>query len=164
MPKRKRFKVPASELVLDLDFFVEGVPQAWQRAGVNTETGVHYTPEATRKWKDRMVWTARMLKVLPKQPTSWPCKVFMLFYFPEPKSFRLKSGQLSAQGRKHLYDGELWCTNQRDVDNLAKSVQDAFNGLIWGDDRQLRIVSEKAYTREKPGVQIRVMTPKTRGQ
>lgn len=157
-------KIDALDGPIDISLFVPGIPQAWQRAGVNTKTGEHYTQEATASWKKRLVWSALAAKALPKKPTSWPCSLSLLFFFPEPKGFRLAGGQLSAEGRKHLYDGELVCENSKDLDNLAKSVLDAFNGKIWLDDHKVKPIHvDKAYTREEPGVQIRVTTPTRRG-
>ena len=161
-----RLKADPFDAPLDeIEFFVQGVPQAWQRAGVNFKKGVHFTQPETEKWKERLVWSARAAKKLPKNPTSWPCFVWLLFFFPEPKGYRLSNGiDFSAEARKHVYDGELICENSKDVDNLAKSVLDAFNGLIWVDDHKCRLrEADKVYTRGEPGVQIRVTTPRRRG-
>lgn len=52
-----------------------------------------------------------------------------------------------------------WCTRLvGDVDNVAKAVLDALNGLWWADDRQVAALYAKQYIGaqgEEPGVWIR---------
>lgn len=44
-----------------------------------------------------------------------------------------------------------------DIDNLAKAVQDALNGIAYGDDRQIvALVAVKAISREHPRTEIEI--------
>ena len=53
-----------------------------------------------------------------------------------------------------MQDGTIKPTKKVDVDNLAKAVMDALNGVAWGDDSQVvKITIFKEYT-EHPYVYI----------
>jgi Holliday junction resolvase RusA-like endonuclease len=70
---------------------------------------------------------------------------------------------LRWHGEPEQKDIQVWLTfyreNRRrvDIDNLAKAILDALNGLVWKDDAQIqRLVLEREVRRAEPGVEITV--------
>jgi Holliday junction resolvase RusA-like endonuclease len=100
-------------------------PVAWQRA-------VHWkgrtlTPTATRRFQ------SQIRKMLPGMvPFEGPLKVEAIFWYQRPKTSKRKYPNIRP-----------------DIDNLWKSVSDAFNGYVWKDDAQVVVLKlEKAYSLE----------------
>jgi Holliday junction resolvase RusA-like endonuclease len=71
-------------------------------------------------------------------PTSEPCKVLIRAQFEIPKSWT-KAKKLQAEQRE-IYPGKP------DIDNVAKIVLDALNGIVFEDDAQVHALRVfKAY-------------------
>ena len=71
-------------------------------------------------------------------PTSEPCKVLIRAQFEIPKSWT-KAKKLQAEQRE-IYPGKP------DIDNVAKIVLDALNGVVFEDDAQVHALRVfKAY-------------------
>lgn len=99
-----------------------------------TKAGHAYTPEKTRTFETliKFHWKRFNLAMLPKCPTS----VEMICFIPRPKSVSKKV---------------LIPITKPDLDNAAKAVLDALNGVAWEDDNQvsdLRVM--KRYTDSVP--------------
>ena len=93
----------------ELRFFVSGAPVAKARARV-TSRGT-FTPPKTVAWESRVRWVARVEVTRCKWPASAaPCEV-----------------EIALRG----------LNARSDVDNAAKSILDALNGVAWDDDRRV---------------------------
>lgn len=65
-----------------------------------------------------------------KYKLDGPLAIRMFFIMPIPKSWPQRDKDAAVAGTKyHL--------NTPDVDNLKKSVLDAFNSIVWFDDKQI---------------------------
>lgn len=110
-------------------FTVPGPPVPWERAG--RIGGRYFTKPRTAAFKaavERAAWAAGV-KLIEK---PHPVMVTMVFRLPRPK--------------RGKYADPI---DRRDLDNLAKSVLDALNGIAWDDDGQVcRLFIEKRYDRE----------------
>lgn len=74
------------------------------------------------------------------------------FVLPVPRS-RSARRRAEAEGRPH--------TSAPDLANLCKAVEDALNGIAYGDDRQIwKLTATKRYG-AGPGVQIDVRATET---
>lgn len=84
------------------------------------------------------------------EPYEHPCDVEVVLGMGPP-------GQ-KPKWRWRAFLAGLWRhTSKPDVDNLAKAVLDAMNGVLWKDDSQVfRLVTEKVYT-EEPFVRLTVV-------
>lgn len=104
-------------------------PIAWKRT--NYWQGKHLTDREQRAYqRDVQRWA------LSKRPPLWD------------------------QGGKFLVMMVFTCKDlrRRDVDNLAKNILDACNGILWTDDHQAQaIVGVKVLDRERPRVDMRVI-------
>ena len=127
-------------------FFVPGQPVAKGRprafkmknGGIGT-----YTPDKTVEWERSVRSYANDEK--PQAPYDCPLRVHIQFYMTRPASKPKKA---------------VWPTTKPDIDNLAKAVTDAMNGLIYTDDSRIcEMVLTKYYEPDsrKVGVRVQVM-------
>lgn len=108
-------------------FSVLGPPQPKQRAR-RCPNGKHVTPQRTRDYERLVGSVALMLR---------------------PRGWKL-DGEYHVEVRAYFPDAR-----GRDVDNVAKSVLDGLNRVLWHDDRQvIRCSSEKHIDRERPRIDV----------
>ena len=89
-----------------------------------------YTPPKTKKFEDDVkLYLNTILK--NHDPLETPIEVFLYFRLPIPKSYSKKRTEacLSGSEKPILKNGDL--------DNYAKAVLDAFNGIVYKDDCQI---------------------------
>ena len=127
-------------------FFVPGQPVAKGRPRAfkmkNGNIGA-YSPGKTVEYEDAVRLQAR--KVMPEQIYDCPLRVHIQFYMTRPASKPKKA---------------VRPTTKPDIDNLAKAITDAMNGLIYADDSRIcEMVLAKYYEPDsrKVGVRVQVM-------
>lgn len=119
-------------------FAIPGVAVPKARARTVAQGGrVHsYTPEATKAWEQAVQWAAKPHR--PESPLTCPLAVAMVFYLPRPQ--RCKRQYPSVRP---------------DIDNYAKAILDALNGVMWADDGQIvQLTASKSYG--DPRVEIEI--------
>lgn len=97
-----------------LSFTVPGEPVAWQRAGVS-RTGRHYTRPATRAFEAKV----RTMAQHAAERVGWS----------------------PTRDDRYAVTLRVYRTHESkggDVDNYAKAVCDAMNGIAYQDDRYVR--------------------------
>lgn len=124
-----------------IKFFVHGIPKPKARARTvrNKKTGtVHsFTPDTTASWEQSVLIQA--LEHKPDHPWDEPIGIGLQFQLPRPKSLTRK---------------KQWPSVRPDIDNYAKSVLDALNGLYYSDDSRIcEMVLRKRYG-PNPGVEV----------
>lgn len=127
-------------------FEVAGKPQPKQRPRFSPKTGRVYTPEETHKYERtvRFSYRVRYNGMVSEHGPIWAT---VKCYFPIPESVPKLQKELMMSGR-------IRPTNRRtgDVDNLAKSVLDALNGVAYTDDSQIvSLTAEKWYVTQPDG-------------
>lgn len=126
---------------MQAEFFIEGLPIAKGRPRV-TKRGYTYTPKRTKRYEDH-VRDCYLLGV-GEEPSEDGLLVYLCFTFPIPKSYPKKRVE-AIRTKRELY------TKKPDLDNLAKTVLDALNGVAYEDDSQVvGLHLRKEYSR-KPG-------------
>lgn len=108
---------------------VPGRPRGKQRPRFNRQTGRVYTPQETVTFEQR-VQTEWIAAGRPRL-SDGPFVAQITAVYARPASHMLKSGELSAAGRRAPFP-----MPPVDLDNLAKALLDAGNGLLYKDDRQ----------------------------
>ena len=108
---------------------VPGRPVGKGRPRFNRSTGRVYTPAQTVTFEQR-VQTEWIAAGRPRLPDG-PFVAQIAAVYQRPASHMLKNGGLSAAGRRAPFP-----MPPVDLDNLAKSLLDAGNGLLYKDDRQ----------------------------
>ena len=79
-----------------------------------------------------------------------PIKVIMSFQMPVPESF-------TKRRKQAIMDGDNRHTSRPDLDNLAKAVLDALNGIAFKDDSQISSMRLAKYYSFYPGVRLKIM-------
>lgn len=132
---------------------VPGVPIAQMRPRF-VRRGAHvkaYNPQETEAGKFLLL--AR--PYLPSEPLTGPLVVTIGAFFQRPKS-HYRTGKNAAL-LKDTAPGPEQCEVAKDVDNIAKFVLDALNGVAWVDDRQICALHvSKEWTQTGPATIITI--------
>ena len=132
-------------MTLELDFTVEGEPRGKGRPRF-TRKGFAYTDAATRDYETLIA--CRAAEAMPCPATELPVAVLIFIYKGVPKSWTMAK-------RRRAMDG-LEIPGKPDLDNVAKGVLDAMNGVVYVDDTQVvRLVVQKQYSLE-PRLEVSV--------
>lgn len=134
----------------DISFVVPGVPVGkgrpkFARRG-NFVTA--YTPEKTASYENLVkIYAAEAMR--GRRLLDKPVVVNLIATFDVPTSW-------SKKKRIEALTGNLYPAGRYDIDNIAKGVFDACNGILWVDDKQ--VVECHLYKRygEKPFASITV--------
>ena len=114
------------------------VPQPRPRITVRGKHGHAYTPADHPIHAYRQA-VALLAKGAGCKPHGEPVEVVIDAVFTRPKSHFNKAG----------VKGDSPQLPRADIDNIAKGVCDALNGIAWNDDAQVRrLVVEKSYGTE----------------
>ncbi len=126
----------------------EAIAQGRPRAG-KTWTGktVIYDPSKSRNFKEYVKLVAS--QNAPRTLLEGALKVRVTVYRETLKSFSNRKKEL-AESRL------LRPVTKPDLDNHAKSVLDALNGVIYKDDSQIVDLTVSKYYSEKPRVEVRI--------
>ena len=129
-----------------ISFKVRGqpVPKARPRLA---RSGRAYTPAKTKAYQKRISDHVSQYWIGP--PCASAIAVEIVAVFQRPKSMNRKKDT-----RKRIIH-----TKRGDADNVAKSVLDSLNGLVWVDDCQvfdLSIVKMYAAKSEGPSIDVKV--------
>ena len=108
-----------------------GVPQGRPRA-VRMGAGVRmYDPPKSKAYKQIVAAKVRShMKINGIQTITEPIAVHLNFYFTPPKSYSKKRIR-AIEAKEELF------TKKPDLDNLAKSILDSCNNLLFKDDSQI---------------------------
>lgn len=111
-----------------------------------TKQGITYTPETTASYEN-------LVKVLYMQEHQTKLKgeleARIMAYMTIPKS-------TSKVKRQKMLDGAIRPTKKVDVDNIAKIILDALNGLAYDDDKQIVSLRVEKYYSNEPSVEIEI--------
>lgn len=114
-----------------LQFDIEGVPVPKGRPKFTSRAGFMrtYTPKKTVEY-ELVARAAAKSAMGPTDLLETPVGVYLYFRLPIPKSH-------SKKRREACLSGFEKPIKKPDIDNLAKSILDGFNGVIWKDDSQI---------------------------
>lgn len=126
----------------EIRFSLPEPPVAWQRARTNGKR--RFTPPKVAAYKESIAWAAKVVGCTPVADV--PVEIDVAAVFARPKSL---------QAKRH----PSWLiphAARPDVDNLAKAVMDALNGVAYVDDGQVCSLRASKWYAERDG-QPRVM-------
>jgi len=126
---------------MELQFTVPGEPRGKGRPRF-TRRGFAYTDTATRDYETLIREQANTaMRYWPDGMVATPVSVRIDIYKGVPKSW-------SMAKRKRALDGQE-IPGKPDLDNVAKGVLDAMNGVAYIDDTQVvRLLVQKQYSLE----------------
>lgn len=133
-----------------LAFSMNGDPRAKGRPKGTAKRGFvrFYTDDKTRTYEASIASIAREM-MAGRAPFVGPISFSMKIRLPVPKS-------MSKRQRARVLSGEEAYFGTIDWDNAAKSVNDAFNGVVWVDDIQVTRAFVTKTASEVGGLDIRV--------
>lgn len=136
-----------------ITFTVPGAAKAYARAGSN---GVRrYTPKPQAGFANLVKLKAEAA-MAGAAPLTGPLRLSVCVRRPVPKS-------VSRQARLAMLLGATKPVQRPDLDNHAKIIADALNGICWVDDAQVTtLIVTKRYA-EIPGVEVGICAD-TRGE
>ena len=133
-----------------IHFHVEGIPKAKKRPRFRQFNGIvqSYTDKGTREYEDHVRLTSQTA-MGTTEPIETAVGVYLYIRLSIPKSHSKKRTEDCLEGREKPI-------KKPDIDNLAKSLLDGMNGVVFKDDSQIvSLHCTKVYSSE-PGVDIMV--------
>jgi len=125
---------------------VKGDPKGKARPRV-TRGGQHtYTPGATKDYE-------KLIQVSFRQQNGQKKEGYLSAgikaYFKIPKSY-------SKKKRQDALDNKIMPDKKPDIDNIAKCILDALNGLAYEDDKQIVYLVISKWYSEEPRVEVNI--------
>lgn len=111
----------------DMTLPVTPVPKGRPRATAEGNFVRMYTPKKTQEFESEV---AQIYSLFRGKKHSGPLMVFIDLHFAPNKS------EVKAV-RNRMLAGEIHHVKKPDIDNCAKSILDALNGLAYDDDSQI---------------------------
>ena len=129
-------------------FIVKGQPQGKARPRVVNRYGFvrAFTPHKTIEYECFIKESYKTQCVTFYEATE-PLKAKIIAYYQIPKSF-------SKKKRQKCIDFEIRPQTKPDLDNVAKVILDALNGIAYADDKQIVDLHTSKYYSEEPRVEI----------
>ena len=116
---------------MQIDFEIKGKAKAKQSFRFS-KNGFKYTPSDVVEYANlvRMSFINKYPAWSIAEFADKPLQVKIDVYMPLPKSY-------SRKKHEQALAGELRPTVKPDCDNIAKNINDALNGIVYPDDKQI---------------------------
>lgn len=107
-------------------FEIEGDPVGKGRPKFSSRGGFAraYTPKKTIDYEKKVI------ECYTGEKFEGALRVEITAYYPIPKA-------TSKKNREKMLKGEIKCEKKPDIDNIAKIILDALNGIAYEDDKQV---------------------------
>ena len=141
----------ANQMTFVVDFIIDAVPVAKGRPRFSSRGGFvkAYTPAKTSDW-EAIVRKAAANAMGSSEPLDMAVALSMRFYLPIPASWSKKRTEAAKSGQEqHI--------KKPDVDNFAKAVMDACNGVLFVDDSQVVDMHVAKYYSDWPRVAVTML-------
>lgn len=113
-----------------------------ERPRFNMYSKTTYTPQKTKIYEEKIKNTFHEKYGFKINPSANEIYIKIDVEYAPPKSY-------SKKKRQELIDCKQGYMHKPDVDNIAKAVLDALNGIVWLDDKQVvGLLALKAYGKE----------------
>lgn len=134
---------------MKIEFSVPGKPQPKQRPRVVSRGGFAraYTPKQTKDY-EALVKECFLSAYPQHEPTESAVRMDILIAVAPTKS-------TSKKKAAEMLKGDVFPINTSDVDNIAKSVLDSLNGVLYNDDKQVIDLRVKKQYAEAHGIIIK---------
>ena len=112
---------------MKIKLVIPGKAQAKQRPRIGRNGA--YTPQKTKNYEN-WIKTIFIQNYPVMKPLETPLRVSIVLNVEIPTS-------ISKKKQIEMINGSILPTKKPDVDNVAKSILDALNGLAYRDDKQI---------------------------
>ncbi len=120
-----------------ISFFVPGKPRSTQTGSVIRVGGRSIPTRRGASWSSYVALVAK--QHAPEKLMTRPLSVLWEIVLPRPKG-----------------KAPYWAPVSPDYGNALKGVEDALNGILWVDDRQIVMVTVTKIYGPTPGLSLRV--------
>ena len=129
-------------------FTIPGVTVAKGRART-LKSGRYYTPTKTANYAARVAHIGKL--AMGDAPLlDGPLALSLVVHLPISASW-------SRAKRESALKGTIWPVSRPDVDNYAKNILDALNGVVWHDDSAVVALSCTKVYSDDPRAVVRVV-------
>lgn len=129
-----------------ISFEVDGAPVAWARAAQHGSR--RFTPLAQARHK-RVIQTCAKIAMMGRGPMEGDIALDIVAHMPMPTSW--------SKARKRRAAGQP-CAVKPDIDNIAKIIADALNGIVYIDDARIWSLSCRMIYADQPRTAISVVS------
>lgn len=135
---------------MQIEFNILGKVKAKQSCRM-TRDGIKYTPSDVKSYANwvRLSFMQKYKGWLPSAFHEKPLMVEIDAYFQIPKSFSKTKKQMAT-------DGFIRPTVKPDCDNIAKNINDALNGIVYPDDKQIVTLTVRKWYNEIEKTTVRI--------
>ena len=127
---------------MSITFSVPGTPVGWKRARRKGKR--YFTDPIMASYQQAVQWSAKQAGATVLEG---PVIVLIQVYLPIPKSF-------SQKRRMEALNRVTRPMPKGDIDNIAKQVMDALNGIAYGDDRQVTDLAISRFYAQEPSISV----------
>ena len=133
---------------LKIEFEIKGKVKAKQSVKFG-RNGIKYTPSDMVEYANfvRMSFINKYPAWNIQNFTDKPLKAEITVYMPIPKSF-------SNKKRQQALTGQIRPVVKPDCDNIAKNINDALNGIVYPDDKQITCLTVNKFYSENEYVKV----------
>ena len=133
---------------MNIEFEIKGKVKAKQSVKF-TNKGIKYTPRDIKEYANwvKLCFMSTYKTWNIQDFADTPLKVIIDVYMPIPKSFSKKKNEQALKG-------EIRPIVKPDCDNIAKNINDALNGIVYPDDKQIACLTVNKFYSESEYVKV----------
>ena len=133
-----------------IEFEIKGKVKAKQSVKFTTN-GIKYTPSDIKEYANwvKLCFMSTYKTWNIQNFANKPLKVIINVYMPIPKSFSKKKYEQALKG-------EIRPVVKPDCDNIAKNINDALNGIVYPDDKQITCLTVNKFYSESELVRVKI--------
>ena len=133
-----------------IEFEIKGKVKAKQSVKFTTN-GIKYTPSDIKEYANwvKLCFMSTYKTWNIQNFANKPLKVIINVYMPIPKSFSKKKYEQALKG-------EIRPVVKPDCDNIAKNINDALNGIVYPDDKQITCLTVNKFYSKSEFVKVQI--------
>ena len=133
-----------------IEFEIKGKVKAKQSVKF-TNNGIKYTPSDIKEYANwvKLCFMSTYKTWNIQNFANKSLNVIIDVYMPIPKSF-------SKKKYEQAFKGEIRPTVKPDCDNIAKNINDALNGIVYPDDKQITCLTVNKFYSESEYVRVKI--------
>lgn len=135
---------------MQIEFEIKGKVKAKQSVKFTTN-GIKYTPSDIKEYANwvKLCFMSTYKTWNIQNFANKPLKVIIDVYMSIPKSFSKKKYEQALKG-------EIRPVVKPDCDNIAKNINDALNGIVYPDDKQITCLTVNKLYSESEFVKVQI--------
>ncbi len=135
---------------MNIEFEIKGKVKAKQSVKF-TNNGIKYTPSDIKEYANwvKLCFMSTYKTWNIQNFANKSLNVIIDVYMPIPKSFSKKKYEQALKG-------EIRPVVKPDCDNIAKNINDALNGIVYPDDKQITCLTVNKFYSESEYVRVKI--------